>query len=60
MLNAHELYVLAESPDLRATPSSGKQRTPRHRTRSATGGKIEMTARSNQLSIDHVAILGEN
>ena len=59
MLKTHELYMLAESPNLRVSPAAQRQRALRYRTRTANNEKIALAANADRLSVDHVAILGE-
>ncbi len=60
ILNAHELYVLAESPDLRSTASSTKRRVMPYRLHAANRERIEVAARRHKSPVEHVAVLGEN
>ncbi len=60
MLNAHELYVLAENQGLPAASASTKKRSPRYRTRPTESRVDDKPASGNWLSIEHVAVLGEN
>lgn len=60
MLNAHELYLLAETPDLRAATASTKSRRLRYRTRVTEQSRAEREDSTERLSIEHVAVLGEN
>jgi len=60
MLNAHELYVLAENHGLPAASASTTKRSLRYRTRPTGPRMDDKTAAGNWLSIDYVAVLGEN
>ncbi len=60
MLNAHELYVLAENQGLPAASASTKKGSPRYRTRPTEARMDDKNTAGNRMSIEYVAVLGEN
>ncbi len=59
MLNAHELYLLAETPNPRSASASKIKRGPRYRAR-AVEQRGDQQPGVDRLSVDHVAVLGED
>ncbi len=58
MLNTHELYLLAETPSPRAASASTNKRNPYYRR--CAERHTEHRSPSDRLSVDHVAVLGED